>query len=63
MIDRPRQEEEPRAIEAMGDAVERQRPDARIEQDFGARPGRGVARLHRIEIANKIAQHAAALKS
>jgi hypothetical protein len=34
----------------VSDAVQSQRPDARIEQHFPARTGRGIARLYRFEI-------------
>ncbi len=41
----------------MGDAVEAERPEARIEEDLPSRAGRGIARLHRIEISNQAVQH------
>ena len=53
MIDQPREEIEPPAVQPVRDAVERQRPDAGIEQHLPARPRRRVARLDRVEIGKQ----------
>ena len=41
----------------MGDTVQAQRVDARIEQDLPSGPGRGIARLDRIEVGNQTVEH------
>lgn len=57
MVDRPREEEQPHAVEPVRHPVEGERPDAGIEQNFRAGPRRGIARLHRIQIGNEVAHH------
>jgi hypothetical protein len=60
MIDGTRQEIKPRAIKAMRDPMKSERPNTRIKEDFSPGTWSWITGFDRVQIADKIAQHAAA---
>jgi hypothetical protein len=63
MVDQPRQEIEPPAIEPVSDPVQRQRPGARIDQDFPARPGSRIPGFDGVEIVDQARKQTLVLPS
>src|SRR5690606_30090270 len=57
MIDQAGEEVELAFEQPVGEAVEAERPDARVEQDFGTRARRGVASADRVQIGGEPIEH------
>src|SRR3546814_3721295 len=57
VIDRAREQEQPRLEQPVRGPVQPQRPDAGIKHDLPTRSRGGIARLDRIEITGQPAEH------